>query len=190
MTLKRRIAAAAILIVIAWFALANSGSSLRAQTPGGKRARAGVAVEGSPVDAAHQHAFATRGVPNGDSLITVVQPDPAASGDQLTLEQAIADQFPLNDLRPPGRTAHFQWLNQQPVTLIGWRGLITDISANADGSWNITVNFTADLSAESNAMTITPDYYVEHYNYSSSGQLTFLGGLDPSDSAPSSIDTY
>jgi hypothetical protein len=119
---------------------------------------------------------------------TDIRPHPEARGDELALHQEIARGLSALDLKPEQRMAHFRWCDRPELGCTGWYGTISEVARSPRG-WLVDVRVSPRLVSDLGAVTITPDYVIESYEYYG-GKLHYLRGIDPPDSSPGCIETY
>jgi hypothetical protein len=96
---------------------------------------------------------------------TVIRPAPDARGESLRIQEAFAAALAEADPRPPGRTAHYDWLphyDGHPVRHAGWFGAIRRAEPQADGSWLVEVRMTPALRSTT-LKTLIGDHVDETY---------------------------
>lgn len=106
-----------------------------------------------------------------------IAPQEGVEGPTLELQQEIIVRLAQQELVPAQRTAHFQWLNQAPVMVVGWGGYIVNMERSRAG-WLVKIRFKPRLESWLTAVTQTSDYHDEIYEYTGNG-LRFIRGEPP-----------
>ncbi len=116
---------------------------------------------------------------------TYVETMAGAKGADLALQRELACALSSRDPLPDGRVAHFAWCLDATFTVQGWHAQITDVVATPEET-RFSVKLTPRLRSNGLGSVTSLDYHQEHYLYKN-GDLTFLGGGRPPDSAEASI---
>jgi hypothetical protein len=96
-----------------------------------------------------------------------VEADPDAQGEELAVQERIADQLSRLDYVPAHRVEHFRWIPEQlGLPILGWRGRIVAAAPDPDGV-RITVRVTPIAGIG------TADHTLEFYLYSN-GRLVHV----------------
>lgn len=100
-----------------------------------------------------------------DDVGTQVVTEKSAEGESRRFQEAFAARFAEVDPRPPGRTAHYDWLPHYDAFLvrhIGWHAVIRRVETRDDGARLVTLHLFPNLYS-TNIKTMVMDYVEETY---------------------------
>jgi len=99
--------------------------------------------------------------------------------EELALHTRLAGTIArANPPAPPGRLAHFQWLNQEHgLQVVAWHGRVDDAVPTPAGGWIVTLKVVPFVGSATSTTVL--DFYHERYELGADGTLTFLQGIDP-----------
>lgn len=117
---------------------------------------------------------------------TDISPDPSATGEVLAVQQEVAIRLGRLDYKSPRRLAHFQWLDQPNIQVIGWHGWIQQATRTPDG-WLLRVRMMPRLRTPGASVALTRDHFFEIYEYKD-GKLNHVDSIDPGDAHKGKVD--